>query len=102
MTQFVVTANRLGNGEVVYLTEDGRWSVSLQDSRVVVDDEAKTLLVSVEQPNEELWVIDPYLMKIHAAGSAIEPLGQRETIRARGPTTHLHFGKQAEAENSHV
>lgn len=102
MTQFVVTANRLGDGEVVYLTGGGQWSAHLEDGRVVEDEEAKTLLAHVEEPQEELRIIGPYLMKVDEADGCIEPLGQRELIRAKGPTTHLHFGKQADQENPHV
>ncbi len=102
MTHYVVTANRLGDGEVVYLTGDKGWSVRLGDARVVAEREAKTMLAQVETHQEELRVIGPYLMKVRCVDSRIEPLGQREIIRARGPTTHLHFGKQAEAESGRV
>ncbi len=102
MTLFIVTANRLGDGEVVYLTGDGEWSVQLTDGQIMEDDKAKTLLSKVEKPQEELRIISPYLMKVSELDGQIEPLSQREIIRAKGPTTHLQFGKQADQENSHV
>lgn len=102
MTHYVVTANRLGDGEVLYLTGDGEWSVRLGDARVVADRESETMLAQVETRQEELRVIGPYLMKVRCADGRIEPLGQREIIRATGPTTHPCFGKQAEAQSRRV
>jgi hypothetical protein len=102
MTQFIVTANRLGDGEVVYLEGDRQWSESLADSLVVEDGAAEALLANVEKPQEELKIIGPYLMKVEIVDGQIQPVGQRESIRAKGPTTHLYFGKQAGEDASHV
>jgi hypothetical protein len=103
MTHQVVTSNRLSDGEVVYLTSAGKWSERLEDGAVTDNAEAAAELLTTTQQAEHLvQVVDPYLMKVAKEGDRIVPLSQRETIRAKGPTTHLHFGKQADRDSDHV
>ncbi len=103
MTHQVVTSNRLSDGEVVYLTSSGNWSERLGDGAVTDDAEAATkLLTTAQQPEHMVQVVDPYLMKVIIEGDRILPISQREIIRAKGPTTHLHFGKQADRDSNHV
>ncbi len=102
MTRFIVTANRLLDGEVVYRTAKGTWSPDIADS-LVLDDKnaAEALLDRAGTPAEMLHIIGPYVAKVQYTDGKIIPLGQRETIRAQGPTTHPQFAKSA-AEDAHV
>ena len=97
MTGYVVTANRLDDGEVVYLTADRTWSVSLADSDVLARKEDALELVSwSEEPEQMKHLVGPYEMEVDVGPNGeVIPLGQREIIRAKGPTVHPHFGKQA-------
>ena len=70
-----VTANRLVDGAVVYLTREGDWSELIIDSRTATDsDESATLLAAAEQAVERQEVVNPYLISIADDGGAIEPL----------------------------
>jgi hypothetical protein len=94
----IVTANRLDDGEVVYFTKDQTWSRVLEDSVVIEDKaEAASLLIAAETPEQELEVVGPYLAKVNLEDGQAIAINQRESIRAKGPTVHPHFGKQAEA-----
>lgn len=99
MTYHVVTANRLRDGEVVYYTKDGQWSEDLVESAVVEGKEqAEALLEKTLAVEEELRVVGPYLAIVDVEDNQAVALGQRETIRAVGPTVHPHFGKQAQGK----
>lgn len=97
MTAKVLTANELHSGDVVYLRADGSWSLWLAESAVAHDeDEEGRLLAEGEQAVADLKVIGPYLMKVEETEASIEPIGQREIIRAKGPSIRLDLGKQAD------
>ncbi len=97
MTAQIVTANRLGDGVVVYLAAGGAWSERVEEARVARDDEAgAALLAFAEGPEQGIVVVGPYLMEVAAETGAPRPLSNREVIRARGPTVRLDLGKQAE------
>ena len=98
MPRQLVTANRLIDGEVVYLTRSGGWSQSLQDA-ASDDDEARQarLLARGEAAERSLDVVGPYLMPVELRAGEIHPLSQRERIRALGPTVHYDGGGQASA-----
>jgi len=96
MSPQIVTANRLRDGEVVYMTPSGDWSEDLKDSVVAQSaEEADGLLDKAVTPNQELIVVGPYLAEVEQADGVVVALSQREIIRATGPTVHRHFGKQA-------
>jgi hypothetical protein len=81
----VVTANRLGDGAVVYRTEDGRWSTHLDDAAVVTTAVAATELLAAA-------VGDTAAVGGYVAPVRLDPRGRpqpgnlRESIRSRGPT----------------
>lgn len=103
MTGFIVTANRLRDGEVVYRTADGTWSEDLRDALVLDNKQhGQEFLATVATPGEELVVVDPYLAKAESRDGVAQAIGQRESIRAKGPTVHPQFGKQARTGAAHV
>jgi len=84
----VVTANRLGDGGVVYRTGDGAWSGELEAAAVVTDaGRAKELLA--EARADSLRAVDPYVAPVELADERILPGNLRERIRADGPTVAL-------------
>ena len=96
MTAKAITANRLRDGFVVYLARDGAWSEWIDDARVAATDEAEAgLLAAAAQAVKEALVVNPYAIEVSDDGGAVRPLHIKEAIRARGPTTHPDFGKQA-------
>lgn len=92
----VMTANRLIDGDVVYLTADERWSLELCDAVVVAPDDDKTkwddAVTRAEDANE---IMAPYWFDVSHEGGVIEPVSQKERIRAKGPTIRTDLGKQA-------
>ena len=89
MSHQLVTANRLSDGVVVYLTADGSWSTSVNEGHFVTDDEADALLKSADKSIDDCTVVDAYLIAVEAAGTDVRPIRFREQVRAKGPTVAL-------------
>ncbi len=81
----VATANRLREGDIVYLTEERVWSSSLQDAWVVVGDDSE-LLMCVSESEKNRDVVAAYIIEVECVGTELSALSQRERIRAAGPT----------------
>lgn len=95
MTDQVLTANRLSDGAVVYLTQAGTWSERIAESRIARDSTASEALLAEGQDTSSGQLADPpYLIDIAAEGGDVRPLRYREQIRAFGPSIHPEFGKQ--------
>ncbi len=102
MTHFVVTANRLNDGEVLYRTASEGWSLWIKDSILAeTKTQAEEWLERAEAKSEALKIVGPYVMKVQYRDEKIIPLGQREVIRAKGPTVHPQFQKTI-PDGSHV
>ena len=85
----VVTANRLTDGVVVYLSADGVWTEEIANARVA-DDEAETKALEAIADNavRERIVVGPYPMPVALKDDgAIDPISVRERIRAAHRTT---------------
>jgi hypothetical protein len=91
----ILTAHDLLSGEVVYWSADGTWAARLRDALRMEDDKAKAALADAEAAYTT--VVHAYLVPVDADGAPIRREEVRETIRAKGPTTHPNLGKQAEA-----
>jgi Protein of unknown function (DUF2849) len=82
----MVTANRLIDGVVVYLTADSKWSENFVDGAVWPDKaSADNALVASEEAVKARLVVGPYLFEVAVTDSGPQPVGARERIRA----THL-------------
>lgn len=95
ITQQVVTANRLADGRVVYLTPDGGWSDALADARVAEGkDDANGLLAVAEQAAAAQVVVAPYLIDVVGDNGSFRPVRFRERIRANGPPVQSDLSRQ--------
>ncbi|MHC8509363.1 MAG: DUF2849 domain-containing protein [Rhodospirillales bacterium] len=93
----VITANRLTDGSVVYLTSAGDWSRRIGGAAVAAEKStAEALLAAARQAEQRREVVGAYTVEVAAAGDAVTPVKRKEAIRALGPTTHPGFGIQAE------
>ncbi len=92
----VLTANRLTDGEAVWLAADHSWAESIHDAEIAHDAgvEAK-LEMAGKAALAKNEVVDVNLIDVSLSEGRIRPNRLREQIRAFGPTTHPHFGKQA-------
>ena len=94
----VLTANRLIDGEVVYLAPNGAWVETLDAARVFDSKaDAEAALVVGAEAERRLVIVHAYLFEVTQAGDPLKPVKQREVIRAAGPTVRRDLGKQAAA-----
>ncbi|QFT33842.1 hypothetical protein FIV00_25330 [Labrenzia sp. THAF82] len=94
----VITANRLLNGDVVWLGDNRSWVERITLAKVFEgkDEVADGLSQGAEgEKNQE--VVGVYDMAVTVEEGVIVPVRLREKIRAAGPTTHPDFGKRAQA-----
>jgi hypothetical protein len=85
----VVTANRVGDGAVVYRRADGGWSTELADAAVTTDAAIARGLIN-EANADELKAVGSYLAPVKLTdGGKLGPGNLRELIRHRGPTIEL-------------
>jgi hypothetical protein len=90
----VVTANRLGDGAVIYIGADGGFVERIALAARLGDDAAQAALDRARQFSTV--IASAYLIDADEDG----PTGRerlRETIRMNGPTIRTDLGKQAEA-----
>ena len=84
----VVTANRLGDGAVVYRTVNDDWTTDLASAAVVAAPAAAVLLQRAEA--DGVRAVGPYIAPVElAADSRVLPGNLRERIRLAGPTFTL-------------
>src|SRR3546814_19762134 len=83
----VVTANRLRQGDVVYLTVSGTWSHHLNESRASDDkSDLEAMLAKAADDVAARLVVGPYAFEVVEIDGILQPLSAREIIRAAGPT----------------
>jgi Protein of unknown function (DUF2849) len=92
MSLQVVTANRLREGDVVYLTDTGRWSLHLNESRVSADKAViEQLLAKAQADVTARKVVAVYAFDVVEVDGILQPLSAREIIRAAGPTVRADY-----------
>ncbi|EFL90316.1 DUF2849 domain-containing protein [Ahrensia sp. R2A130] len=93
----IFTANRLLDGEAVWLGANGRW-VESPASAVVshTAEELEATRIAAARGDRENHVVEPYEMPVTIEAGAAVPASYRERIRAAGPTIRLDLGKQAQ------
>jgi hypothetical protein len=85
----VITANRLGDGAVVYRTLAGAWSTALTEAAVVDTAPAASALLS-ESVADDIGAVGAYIAPVEITdGGKIEPGNLREQIRRSGVTIGL-------------
>lgn len=84
----VMTANRLSDGAVVYLTLSHTWSENFADAHASAEPaEVAGFEATAEAAVRERVVVGTYLFAVSVqADGSLTPLGQRERIRAKGPS----------------
>jgi hypothetical protein len=90
----MVTANRLQDGLVVYLTQGGDWADQFAAGVVLADQAAADAAVATaERAVKDRVVVGPYLIDVLVEGDVVKPTSTRERIRAdRGPTITVDAG----------
>jgi Protein of unknown function (DUF2849) len=85
----VITANRLGDGAVIYRTADGRWTNDLAAAAVVTTAPAATEILTAAVA-DRLKAVDAYVAPVRLTSEhGVLPGNLREQIRSKGPTVAL-------------
>ena len=86
MSQMII-ANRLQDGRVVFMDQDGSWADSIADGCLISDQAESERLLEIAMGGEQRCeVIDPYLIDVEEENGRRTPTLYREQIRATGPT----------------
>lgn len=83
----LITANRLNDGHVIFLSSKG-WTRTITDAFRFSDDTG--LASAMDRAQDDVAaneIVDPYEIDVEIGDSAIVPVRLRERIRALGPTT---------------
>lgn len=93
----IMTANRLRDGAVVFLTRAGGWSETVDDAVLAVEPQAAAALEARAAVDEKATLVTgPYLFAATRVQGKIRADHIRERIRTLGPTVRTDLGKQAE------
>ena len=86
-TVSVLTANRLGDGIVVFLDFEGDWSETLEEAVVARSaDEVRALQERGTYDAVRNIVVEPYLIEVRETAGGLLPMRYRERVRAAGPS----------------
>ncbi len=86
---FVLSANRLDDGSVVYFTDDEQWSSQVDDAKIVSGDELDEALRISRRAEERNIVVGCYEVEVDSTEGK-RPVRLRERIRSYGPTVGDH------------
>jgi hypothetical protein len=89
-----LTANRLADGEVVFLSH-GQWVERFAEADLFEDD-AAALAAEAHAKTLVTLLVEPYLIDVAPVEGGVAPVSYRERLRALGPTNRHDHGKQAE------
>lgn len=85
----VVTANRVGDGAVVYRRADGGWSTRLPEAAVTSNVAIAREFIAAAVA-DDLRAVGPYIAPVKlTADGGVQPGNLRELIRLGGPTIDL-------------
>jgi hypothetical protein len=85
----VITANRLGDGAVIYRTSDGQWTTRLDRAAVATAAPAAAELLTAARA-DGLVAVEAYVAPIERRpDGSVGPANLRESIRLHGPTIDL-------------
>ena len=84
----LVTANRLGDGAVIYRTNDGGWTTQFDGAAVVTTAPAAIELLDAAVA-DDVGAVGAYVAPVLLDGGKMRPGNLRERIRLAGPTIDL-------------
>ena len=97
-----LTGNRLTDGEVLFLTRSGNWSVSIDDAAVALEPQSEAALEKRGQDAVAGNIVtEAYLIDVERSQGSVRPLHIREHIRASGPSVREDLGKQSHGAGRH-
>ncbi len=94
--RFILSANDLLTGRVVYLTPQGRWSPRFEHALIVPAARPEQVADAIDCDYATEGVIEPLPVQLDQGGDGAAtavPVKMRARIRQRGPT--IAFGRQS-------
>ena len=85
----VITANRLTDGQVVWLGDAGAWNEHLSEGRVVSGEAIAEALAAGQAAERAQLVVGVYAAEVALTPAGAAAVSQKERIRAGGPSTAL-------------
>jgi len=96
MSAWILTANDLRQGHVVFLTPAGDWSTRPGDARIEETEEGRAALGrAADAARAANLIIEPEVIPAVVGPDGPWPVRNREQIRALGPTVRRDLGYQA-------
>jgi hypothetical protein len=93
----VMTANRLRDGEVVFLTRSGEWNERIDEAVLAMEPKAVGALEErAKQASDANLVTGTYLFDAERVDGKVRATHIRERIRTLGPTVREDLGKQSQ------
>ncbi|GAB6966099.1 hypothetical protein JCM25156A_01360 [Komagataeibacter kakiaceti JCM 25156] len=86
----VITANRLLDGRIVWLTATG-WSETISHARIIDNADVEATIKQVRATPDARRVVGIYGVQLDPSAAGVTPLTVRERIRAFGPSVHPEF-----------
>jgi hypothetical protein len=87
IAEYVVTANELTSGDVVFRNAVGGWSRGIDAAQVFPCQDTGFVALGEAQADEQANIVmGAYLVEVSADEGGIRPVHIRERIRALGPT----------------
>nr|WP_321508984.1 DUF2849 domain-containing protein [uncultured Celeribacter sp.] len=99
-TPKAVTANALLEGDVIYLSADGRWVRDLHEAEPLTDQNSAEARLALAA--QDGMVVGAYLTDIELGDNGPEPTHFREEFRRTGPSNYFHGKQEAREEISNV
>jgi hypothetical protein len=89
----VISANRLEDGAVVYLADEGNWADTLAAAKLLATKPEVTAgLEAAHRAVESNLVLDPLAVEVSEVPTGWRPMSLRNTIRAAGPSVKYAVG----------
>ena len=88
---YLVSANDLMTGDVVYLGVNGNWSGSLSGAKAFHQTEMASEAADDSNKRHAHLVVGAYVLAVGADGL---PLSNKERLRATGPSNYFHGQQQ--------
>jgi hypothetical protein len=98
----IVTANRLRDGQVVWLAPKGHWAEDIAAAEVFDNAVIEEAIARARIFEEQRVVLDVYGVELDCAHPCPVPVTERERIRAAGPSVRSDLGQQAKGATAHA
>lgn len=86
--QQIISANKLDNGRIVFLSPDGQWVSDFADARIVLpDSDADAALQDAKRAEAANLVVSVETVEVETSSEGLRPVKLRDRIRIFGPTT---------------